>query len=399
MHFMVTQGMRSKDVARRTIDGRRNDGRRVNPPRSRSISTFAARNRIRTGRPARCSCTSSAWRSRGNRRGADVPADAVAVEGLAGGCHRPAGTPLLVVGHAERQRRRRSTGASTRPNGVSVAVRRSSSRSPTRGSRPRNGWSCVSCSMAPNLYRSVICRDQEPQNILVSQSRRDADLGDTDSFRILLDTFNDVERLRLRHEPVRDRHDGQVMAEGQTGQTGGGGAGASFNVNWDAELDRSRADHRTRVGSRVCDSAADAARSTPGRSGRGASARGTSGARTNRSLSPVPRGYTLCRVSVAGKLQGLSLPARRDVRFLPYVAAPRSPTTRRSRPAVNRRETSAWIPVGCARRSHAGSHGQCRLRAGRSRRTWISLTRFPLFFAEKRPFFLENAQLFQLGQP
>jgi hypothetical protein len=29
----------------------------------------------------------------------------------------------------------------------------------------------------------------------------------------------------------------------------------------------------------------------------------------------------------------------------------------------------------------------------------VNLTRFPLFFSEKRPFFLENAQLFQLGQP
>ena len=141
-----------------------------------------------------------------------------------------------------------------------VAVRRSSSRSPTRGSRPRNGRSCVSCSMAPILYVAVICRDQEPQNILVSQSRRDADLGDTDSFRILLDTFNDGQNAFVfGTNPFGIEYDGQVMAEGQTGQTGGGGAGASFNVNWDAELDRSRADHRTRVGSRVCDSAADAA--------------------------------------------------------------------------------------------------------------------------------------------
>ena len=37
-------------------------------------------------------------------------------------------------------------------------------------------------------------------------------------------------------------------------------------------------------------------------------------------LSPVPRGYNLHRVSVAGKLQGLSLPARRDLKLLPYVA-------------------------------------------------------------------------------
>ena len=37
-------------------------------------------------------------------------------------------------------------------------------------------------------------------------------------------------------------------------------------------------------------------------------------------LSPVPRGYNLHRVSVAGKLNGLSLPARRDLKLIPYVA-------------------------------------------------------------------------------
>lgn len=38
-------------------------------------------------------------------------------------------------------------------------------------------------------------------------------------------------------------------------------------------------------------------------------------------LAPVRRGYDLNRVSVAGKLQGLSLPARRDLKLLPYVSA------------------------------------------------------------------------------
>jgi hypothetical protein len=66
-----------------------------------------------------------------------------------------------------------------------------------------------------NLYIGVICFDDEPQNIPVSQSRCDADLDDTDSIQILLDTFND----------------GQVMAEGQAGQGNRGG----FNLDWDAD--------------------------------------------------------------------------------------------------------------------------------------------------------------------
>lgn len=69
-----------------------------------------------------------------------------------------------------------------------------------------------------NLYVSLICFDSEPQNILTSQSRRDADLGDTDSVRILLDTFNDGQNAFVfGTNPFGIEYDGQVMAEGQTG--------------------------------------------------------------------------------------------------------------------------------------------------------------------------------------
>ncbi len=42
-----------------------------------------------------------------------------------------------------------------------------------------------------NLYIAVICYDSAPGDIVVSESRRDAGLADTDSIEILLDTFND----------------------------------------------------------------------------------------------------------------------------------------------------------------------------------------------------------------
>lgn len=79
-----------------------------------------------------------------------------------------------------------------------------------------------------NLYIAVICFDSEPDRILVSQSRRDADLDDTDSIRILLDTFNDGQNAFVfATNPFGIECDGQVMAEGQTGQ-GVGRAGASM---------------------------------------------------------------------------------------------------------------------------------------------------------------------------
>jgi hypothetical protein len=117
-------------------------------------------------------------------------------------------------------------------------------------------------------------------------------------------------------------------------------------------------------------------------------------------LSPVPRGYNLYRVSVAGKLQGLNLPARRDLRFIPYAAA-----------AVNDDKTLLTDTV--RRSGDVGLDMKWGVRPGltldltvntdfaqvEADEQQVNLTRFPLFFAEKRPFFLENAQLFQMGQP
>jgi hypothetical protein len=251
-----------------------------------------------------------------------------------------------------------------------------------------------------NLYVALICFDTEPHNILVSQSRRDADLADTDSVRILLDTFNDGQNAFVfGTNPFGIEYDGQVMAEGQTGQSGSGGAG--FNVNWDADW-TVRAQTTARGWEVEFAIPLKTLRYNPGDE----RTWGVNAMRNIRRkneqvfLSPVPRGYNLYRVSVAGKLTGLALPARRDLRFIPYVAG-----------AVNDDKTLLTETV--RRNADVGLDMKWGVRADltldvtvntdfaqvEADEQQVNLTRFPLFFAEKRPFFLENAQLFQLGQP
>lgn len=41
------------------------------------------------------------------------------------------------------------------------------------------------------FYVSVVCFDRNPEKIVVSDSRRDADLNDEDSFLFIFDTYND----------------------------------------------------------------------------------------------------------------------------------------------------------------------------------------------------------------
>ena len=82
----------------------------------------------------------------------------------------------------------------------------SSSRSRTKASRRPSGPRSGSCSIAQNLYIAVVCFDSAPGAVIVSQSRRDADLDDTDSIQHPpRHVQRRPERVRLRHQPIRDR--------------------------------------------------------------------------------------------------------------------------------------------------------------------------------------------------
>ena len=45
-----------------------------------------------------------------------------------------------------------------------------------------------------NLYVSAICYDSDPDNLVISDSRRDSSLSDDDSFLFILDTYNDQQK-------------------------------------------------------------------------------------------------------------------------------------------------------------------------------------------------------------
>jgi hypothetical protein len=251
-----------------------------------------------------------------------------------------------------------------------------------------------------NLYIAVICFDSEPDKILVSQSRRDAPLNDTDSVQILLDTFNDGQNAFVfGTNPFGIEYDGQVTAEGQSGVQRGESTGG-INLEWDADW-TVRAQQTERGWEAEFAIPLKTLRYNPGDERTWGVNMLRNIRRKNEQvfLSPVPRGYTIHRVSVAGKLNGLSLPARRDIRLLPYVAG-----------SINDEKTLGTDTVD--RNGEIGLDFKWGVRADltldltvntdfaqvEADEQQVNLTRFPLFFPEKRPFFLENAQLFQLGQ-
>ena len=92
------------------------------------------------------------------------------------------------------------------------------------------------------IYVGAILYDSEPDRILVTDSRRDSGMGDSDSFQVIFDTYLDRQNgFVFGTNPSGVEFDGQVSNEGQGGGGGGRdrqtatvGSGAGFNLNWDA---------------------------------------------------------------------------------------------------------------------------------------------------------------------
>jgi hypothetical protein len=268
---------------------------------------------------------------------------------------------------------------------------------------------------ATHVYVGVICFD-DPSRVILSQSRRDASLNDTDSIILIFDTFNDNQNAFVfGTNPVGIEYDGQVSREGQTsgivfaGGTGGGGGGggsqrggiSSFNPNWDGDWI---------VRAQVTERGWEAEMAIPLKTLRYSTGTDmTWGFNVMRNirhkneqvyLSPIPRGYNIYRISQAAKLTGLTMPTRRDVKLIPYVLGSANKDFTRSTDQVNRRGTGGVdLKWGVRPNLTFDATVNTDFAQVEADEEQVNLTRFDPFFPEKRPFFLENASTFQFGQP
>jgi hypothetical protein len=260
------------------------------------------------------------------------------------------------------------------------------------------------------LYIGILALDSEPDKILVTQSKRDGDLNETDSVQLVLDTFNDNQNAFLfGTNPVGIEYDGQVAAEGQTGgfvmqagQSGSQRGGVSgFNANWDGDwVVRSAITERgweTEMAIPL-----KTLRYEPGEDKIWGFNVTRNIRRKNEQvfLAPIPRGYNVMRVSMAAKLEGLDLPGRRDLKVTPYGAG-RTDEDNLARVDQRKNQFDVGVDVkwGVTPNMTADFTVNTDFAQVESDEQQVNLTRFPLFFPEKRPFFLENAQTFQFGAP
>jgi len=237
------------------------------------------------------------------------------------------------------------------------------------------------------LYIGVFARDPEPGEIIVNELRKDFNTGSGDGFQVVIDTFHDGRNgYQFAINPMGAKWDSQMSNEGRDN-----------NANWDGIWD---------VAARIGDDGWYAEIEIPFKTLKfGPDELQTWGINFQRRLrrlnensywSPLRRIHQLSRVSMAGTVEGLQgLTPGANIRVKPYALA----------------NFNKIAQLDVDQDYDAGFDVKYGVTSGL---TWdftvntdfsqveadeqqVNLTRFSLFFPEKRDFFLENSGVFQFG--
>ena len=254
-----------------------------------------------------------------------------------------------------------------------------------------------------SIYFGVVCYDRDPRGIIVSDSRRDASLNETDCFQIVLDTYFDKQNgFLFGTNPAGIEYDAQITNEGE-GSLGGRrrrGSVGGFNINWDGSWE---------VRAKISDIGWCAEFAIPFRTLRFAKGKSqTWGVNFQRNIrrhnekaywAKLPRQFTIRKISLAGSLIGLENIRQQNLKVMPYSLS------NVNREFENQRGTD-WngdfgfdvkysiTPSLTLDVTYNTDFAQVEVDEQQ-----INLNRFNLFFPEKRPFFLENAGVFSVGSP
>ncbi|MED5198909.1 MAG: DUF5916 domain-containing protein, partial [Gemmatimonadota bacterium] len=260
------------------------------------------------------------------------------------------------------------------------------------------------------LYIGAWLFDSDPTSLVFGQTLRDASLNESDAFILVLDTYLDRQNgFVFGTTPAGIEYDGQVANEGQGGGGGGGrpggggsrqqrGSGGGFNLNWDGSWEVA-----TSTDSRGWYAEMRIPFTTLRYGTGGEQTWGLNFERRIRRNSeeavwaPIPRQFNLYRVSLAGTLD-LAAPATRIATVNPYVLSNGFKDY-----TVTSPDTDFGSKVGIDAKVGLNQSLTLDLTVNTDFAQaevddqQVNLTRFSLFFPEKRAFFLENAGTFSVG--
>jgi hypothetical protein len=247
------------------------------------------------------------------------------------------------------------------------------------------------------LYLAFECDEPDPRGVLARSLGRDVDLSDEDHFVVALDTFDDDQTGVAFHvNPNGARTDLLIRADGEYLNTDWDGMwSASCRVTdegWQGEIEIPWHTLRFDAGNDV--------------------RMGVNFARQRRHVNEqshwvaVPRPFDVYRVSLGGALVGLgAVDPGRNIVARPFVlgraargAADESGSYSRDR-WDHDLEAGLDVKVGIRSSLTLDLTFNTDFAQVEIDDELVNLTRFPLFFPEKREFFLERANLFRFGSP
>lgn len=232
------------------------------------------------------------------------------------------------------------------------------------------------------LHVGVICYENDPKDIVVSSNG-----FESDSFAMVLDTFlNGQTGFAFGTNPIGEEYDGSVADEFSdwNWSTLWKVKTQYIDAGWSAEFEIPFASISYGNGDRQT-WAVNFARVT----------------QTNNEISywsPVPTQFSMYRLSLAGHIEGIKVPPqRKNLKVTPYVTTGREETSWLDEATTHEDQDAGFdvkyslTPSLTLDLTYNTDFAQVE-----SDQLQVNLGRFSLFFPETRPFFLENAGIFNV---
>ena len=246
----------------------------------------------------------------------------------------------------------------------------------------------------------VTCFDSEPGRIMGNQMQRDQSLGADDRFMVAIDTYSDGRSgYYFEINPSGAMGDGLVQPGTGTGSstgTGGGGVNRSWDGIWNARVDRNDTGWTAEI-----EIPFHTINFSPNASSWGINFQRTIRRKTEETLwSGWARNQGLTYMPAAGRLQGLEgLRQGVGLDLLPYAVGNSSAAPGRGSPSsVHTGALGGDVAYNLTPRLRANMSINTDFAETEVDQRQVNLTRFPLFFPEKRAFFLEGASVFNFSR-
>ena len=252
---------------------------------------------------------------------------------------------------------------------------------------------------AGNLYIAVHAFDSDPEHIVATEMRRDsARLMDEDHFEVILDTFRDSRSgYMFVTNPLGAKLEQQIFEEG-----GGNTRGSASNVNKDWNGVWESAARRTSDGwtaEIVIPVVTVRSPDVPVQSWGINFMRSIRRKNEQVYWAPIPKPYSIMQVSLAGTITGMSdLNRGLDLRVKPYATAGARYDRVGSASGIDGlKDVGADVKYGLGHGLGLDLTINTDFAQAEVDEQQVNLTRFALFFPEKRDFFLENSGQFSVG--